>query len=88
MRIFGAWARTDDTESSWIAVAEIYEGGPVVLMVASRLADGSWRGLMGCRDEAGSWGPSPELAGEKCATRSAAQHWCEETAAGLAGGRS
>jgi hypothetical protein len=92
MRLLGDWARASAAEAdkifefaesaTWVAAAETYEGGPVVLMAVTRTADGTWKGLVEYRYEFGSWGQKP------FASMSGAQHWCEQIVDALPDGRS
>jgi hypothetical protein len=83
MKLIEEWAQAGSpSDMTWVAAAETHADVPVITMVATRMAEGYWKGLVEYRDGSDCWSDSP------FDTRCGAQHWCEQTAETLAGGQS
>jgi hypothetical protein len=77
------WAPTGSLQADeHAALAEQYDGGPLILLTVARIPAGSWAALVELKDEFGSW---REFGFE---TREGAQAWAERQVDALRGVRS
>ena len=83
MKLQAQWVPVADTgESKWVAAAVAHEDGPVYLLAVTRLADGTWTGIVEAQEESGS----SARTGYDFQTHSSAMAWCEREVTDLQGG--